>query len=104
MRRRWPGTSPGVGCASFPWVTSGRRLGLVRLLPTAVPHFPAADVQGARRRHRGRALLDPAHPRSLQPGAADLAARLRRAAPDVPALPPVRRVIRAVAVVLEVAG
>src|SRR5262245_48361266 len=45
----------------------------------------------------------PAHPGALQPLANNLAARFRRTAADVPSPGAIRRIVRAVAVVLEVA-
>src|SRR5262245_2360135 len=62
----------------------------------------AADVQGSQRSHRDRAILDPAHARSLQSLADDLATCFRRAATDVPTLASIPRIVRAMTVVLEV--
>src|SRR5205823_5075166 len=75
----------------------------VGLGPEAVPEIAPADVEGTQRRNRGRAVLYPAHARSLQTFADDFAACLCGTAADVPALLPVGRIIGAMAIVLEVA-
>src|SRR6516162_5304280 len=95
------GVESVVGCASFTWVTSGG--GAVRLRPKAVPEFAAADIEGTQRCHRCRAILDPTHSRSFESFTDDFAPCFRRAAADVPSLAPVGRVVRAMAVFLEVA-
>src|ERR1700722_10774833 len=71
--------------------------------PEAVPQLAATDVESTQGSHSGRAVLHPTHARTLQAFADDLAARFRWSAADVPAIAPVRRVVRAMAVVLEVA-
>src|SRR5438445_12554808 len=71
--------------------------------PEAVPECAATDVERAQRSNGRGSILDPAHSRSFQAFADDFAARLGRAAADVPAVAAVSRVVGAMAVVLEVA-
>ena len=76
----------------------------MRLGPEAVPEFAATDIEGTQRRHGRGAILDPTHTRSFQAFADNLAARLRGAATDVPPVLAIGGVVRAIAVVLEVAN
>src|SRR6266404_2107621 len=76
----------------------------MRLGPEAVPEFAATDVQGTQCSYRDRAIFDPAHARPFQAFADDLATCLGGTAADVPALVPVRGVVGAMTVVLEVAN
>lgn len=74
----------------------------MRLRPEAVPDFAAADIERPQRGYRRGAFLDPAHARSFEPFADDLAPRLGGAASYVPTFLPVGWVVGAVAIVLEI--
>jgi hypothetical protein len=87
-------------CASFTWVISGG--GAMRLCPEAISYLAAADIQNMPSRHRRGTVFHPTHPRTLQTLPNDLATRFRRTAANVPTLLPVVRIIRTIAVVLQV--
>src|ERR1043166_1117806 len=88
------------GCESSPWVTLRRAaLGLV---PETIPQFRPADIECSQGCDRGRAVFDPAHARTFQSFADDLAACLSGSAADVPAPRAVARGMGARTVVLEI--
>src|SRR5438105_3201616 len=76
--------------------------GAVGLCPEAIPEFGAADVQRAQGPHRGGPVLHPPHARPFQPRADDLTARLGGSGADVPPALAIGRVVRPVAIVLEI--